>query len=93
MGCYTALVEELETPVESVKEIATSVFHHLKSMKDLCGTKARWEKLKNSRPRFGTIRWLRRSLKWDFCIRSWRGNCIRSHLRCFSPEPPRRWFW
>ncbi|RRT40766.1 hypothetical protein B296_00035262 [Ensete ventricosum] len=42
------LVKELETPVESVEEITTSVFHRSKSMKDLCGTKARWEKLKNS---------------------------------------------
>ncbi|RZR98440.1 hypothetical protein BHM03_00027815 [Ensete ventricosum] len=41
-------VEELETPVESAKEIVTSVFHRPKSLKDLCGTKARWEKLKNS---------------------------------------------
>ncbi|RRT84039.1 hypothetical protein B296_00016039 [Ensete ventricosum] len=41
-------VEELETLVESAKEIVTSVFYRLKSLKDLCGTKARWEKLKNS---------------------------------------------
>ncbi|RWV96276.1 hypothetical protein GW17_00041031 [Ensete ventricosum] len=32
-------VEELETPVESAKEVATLVFHRPKSMKDLCGTK------------------------------------------------------
>ncbi|RWV83972.1 hypothetical protein GW17_00054358 [Ensete ventricosum] len=35
-----APVKELKTLVESVEEIVTPVFHHLKSMKDLCRTKA-----------------------------------------------------
>ncbi|RWW46582.1 hypothetical protein BHE74_00047490 [Ensete ventricosum] len=34
-------VKELETPVESAEEVAMLVFHHPKSMKDLCGTKVR----------------------------------------------------
>ncbi|RWW78320.1 hypothetical protein BHE74_00013457 [Ensete ventricosum] len=34
-------VEELETLVESVEEIVTSIFHRPKYMKDLCGTKVR----------------------------------------------------
>ncbi|RZR87821.1 hypothetical protein BHM03_00015296 [Ensete ventricosum] len=34
-------VKELETPVESAEEVATLVFHHPKSMKDLCRTKVR----------------------------------------------------
>ncbi|RRT52134.1 hypothetical protein B296_00007037 [Ensete ventricosum] len=36
-----ALVEEPETLVESAEEDASLVFHHPRSMKDLCGTKVR----------------------------------------------------
>ncbi|RZS17340.1 hypothetical protein BHM03_00049467 [Ensete ventricosum] len=36
-----APVEELETPVKFVEEVATPVFHRPKSMKDLCGMKVR----------------------------------------------------
>ncbi|RZR76740.1 hypothetical protein BHM03_00001620 [Ensete ventricosum] len=54
--------------------------------------RARWELLKNSTkvwddPRAG------RSSKGDFSIRSWRGNYIRSCLRCFLPGLLRRWSW
>ncbi|RRT47598.1 hypothetical protein B296_00018800 [Ensete ventricosum] len=34
-------VEELETPIESAEEVTTPVFHHSKSMKDLCRMKVR----------------------------------------------------
>ncbi|RZR89379.1 hypothetical protein BHM03_00017082 [Ensete ventricosum] len=37
----TAPIEKLETPIEFAKEVTTPVFHHPKSMKDLCGTKVR----------------------------------------------------
>ncbi|RRT84713.1 hypothetical protein B296_00010766 [Ensete ventricosum] len=54
--------------------------------------RARWESLKNSTkvwddPRAG------RSSKGDFSIRSWRGNYIRSRLRCLLLGLLRRWSW
>ncbi|RWW36608.1 hypothetical protein BHE74_00058350 [Ensete ventricosum] len=34
-------VEEFNAPTEFIKEIVTSIFHHPKSIKDLCGTSVR----------------------------------------------------
>ncbi|RWW78512.1 hypothetical protein BHE74_00013261 [Ensete ventricosum] len=37
----TASIEELEMPIESAEEVVSPIFHHPRSMKDLCGTKVR----------------------------------------------------